>query len=301
LPVPERLPLVELVRDPEMLDLLAGVLDSGGTLTRRLRIPAANDRSFEIQAAPLGAQPRRGAIAVLHDITELERLERVRKDFVANVSHELRTPLAAIQGYTETLLDGAIEDRENNRKFLEVVHAQAVRLNRIAADLLILSQLESGKPAAPEQTVSIREAIEAAIRAVEPAAQLRRVNVLRGRIEDVQTLGSQIGVEQALVNLLDNAVKFNRPGGEVRAEVWRTPEGQARITVADSGIGIPSGDLSRIFERFYRVDKSRSREMGGTGLGLSIVKHAIERMNGRVTVESQLGKGSTFTIFLPAC
>ena len=166
--------------------------------------------------------------------------------------------------------------------------------------MLILSRLESGKPATPPDVVSIRDAIEAAIRTVEPAAQVRNVNLIRGGIEDLRTMGSRTGIEQALVNLLDNAVKFNRSGGEVRAEACRTPDGQVRIIVADTGIGIPSGDLSRIFERFYRVDRSRSREMGGTGLGLSIVKHTIERMNGKVTVESQLGKGSTFTVLFPA-
>jgi two-component system phosphate regulon sensor histidine kinase PhoR len=241
----------------------------------------------------------RGGIAILHDITDLERLERVRKDFVANVSHELRTPLTAIRGYTETLLEGALEDHENNRKFLEVIKTHAIRLNSIASDLLALSELESGKATAEQTRVSVRAAIEAALRTVEAEAQGRRVKLLRGRMEDVEVLGERVHLEQALVNLLDNAVKFNRPDGEVRVEVTRTEDDEVCVTIADNGIGIASTDLPRLFERFYRVDKARSREVGGTGLGLSIVKHIVERMHGRVAVESQLGKGSVFTILLP--
>jgi two-component system phosphate regulon sensor histidine kinase PhoR len=149
------------------------------------------------------------------------------------------------------------------------------------------------------QPVSILDALESALRTVESEARVREVHIVRGKLDDVQVMGHRIRIEQALVNLLDNAVKFNRPGGEVSVAAELTPEGKVRITVADKGIGIPSDDLPRIFERFYRVDKARSREVGGTGLGLSIVKHVLERMNGTVSVESQLGKGSRFTITLP--
>ena len=230
---------------------------------------------------------------------DLERLERVRKDFVANVSHELRTPLTAIRGYTETLLEGALEDRENNRKFLEIIKTHAIRLNSIASDLLALSELESGKPTAEQARVSVRAALEAALRTVGAEARGRGVKLIPGHVEEVTVLGERVHLEQALVNLLDNAVKFNRPDGEVRVEVTRTKDDQVSVTIADNGIGIPSADLPRLFERFYRVDKARSRAVGGTGLGLSIVKHIVERMHGRVTVESQLGKGSVFTILFP--
>lgn len=229
----------------------------------------------------------------------LERLERVRRDFVANVSHELRTPLTAIQGYSETLLDGALEDRENSRRFLEIIQTHSARLNNIASDLLALSELEGAGPGAEPGRVAVRAALEAAIRTVEAEARLRDVRLVSGPIEDLEILGYKLRLEQVLVNLLTNAVKFNHPGGEVRIEATRTPEGKARVTIADTGIGIPGEDLSRIFERFYRVDRARSREVGGTGLGLSIVKHAIERMHGTVSVESDLGKGSTFTVTLP--
>jgi two-component system phosphate regulon sensor histidine kinase PhoR len=192
-----------------------------------------------------------------------------------------------------------LEDQENNRKFLEIIKNHATRLDSIASDLLALSELESGKAAAEPTRVSVRAAVEAALRTVEAEARSRRVKLVRGRMEEVAVLGERVHLEQALVNLLDNAVKFNRPDGEVRVEVARTNDDQVSVSIADNGIGIPSADLPRLFERFYRVDKARSREVGGTGLGLSIVKHIVERMHGRVTVESQLGKGSVFTILFP--
>ena len=299
-PVPQRAPLLEVVRDAGLLDMLSQVLVSETPLKRRLLLPAANAHSFEVQAAPLSVSSRWGAIAVLHDITDLERLERVRKDFVANVSHEFRTPLAAIRGYAETLLEGALEDPQNNRNFVEIIKAQAARLNNIASDLLVLSELESGRaePAEPEQ-FSVRTVLESALRTVESEARVRGVALITDHVEHAMVCGSRIRLEQALVNLIDNAIKFNRPAGEVRIEITCLSDRLVRITVADTGIGIPSEDLSRIFERFYRVDKARSRAVGGTGLGLSIVKHVLERMNGKITVESELGKGAVFSITLP--
>jgi two-component system, OmpR family, phosphate regulon sensor histidine kinase PhoR len=298
-PVPAGKSLVEVVRAPELREVLTWVLTSGESVRRRMQLHSA-ERAFEVQAAPLTSGAARGAIAILHDITDLERLERIRRDFVANVSHELRTPLTAIRGYAETLLEGALEDQENNRRFLEIIKTNAIRLNNISSDLLTLSELEAGKARPEPEVVGIRAAVESAFRTLESEAQLRGVSLVCGPIEEAKVLGNRLQIEQALVNLLDNAVKFNRPKGEVRVEVMRANDGRIRITIADTGVGIPHEDLPRIFERFYRVDKARSREVGGTGLGLSIVKHIIERMNGSVNVESQFGKGSTFTLLLPA-
>jgi len=295
-PVPECMPLLDLVRNPELSDTLKQALETGKPVKGRFQLSGPANRSLEIQAAPLASPSGPGVIAILHDITDLERLERIRKDFVANVSHELRTPLTAIRGYAETLLDGALEDQENNRRFLEIIKAHAIRLNNISADLLVLSELESGSPAAPPEPISVRAALESAMRTVEAEAGVREVSLQCGQVDDAEVLGDRVRLEQVLVNLLDNAVKFNRPGGEVKVEVARTPDGQTRIVITDTGIGIPSGDLPRIFERFYRVDKTRSREVGGTGLGLSIVKHVVERMHGTITVESLLGKGSKFIV-----
>ncbi len=299
MPIPAGLTVVELVRTPELREVLTRVLTAGESVKRRMELPAT-ERVFEVQAAPLTSGTGRGAIAILHDITDLERLERVRRDFVANVSHELRTPLTAIRGYAETLLEGALEDQENNRRFLEIIKSHSLRLNNIASDLLTLSELEGGRSRSEPEPITLRGAVESALRTVESEARLRSVSLIWGAMEDAQVLGDRLQIEQALVNLLDNAIKFNRPGGEVRLEVTRAGDDRVRIALADTGIGIPHDDLPRIFERFYRVDKARSRGVGGTGLGLSIVKHIVERMNGTVSVDSQLGKGSTFTLVLPA-
>ncbi len=297
-PVQERTPVIELIRDAEVIGMLNLVISSGESIKRNFRISAANNRAFEVQAAPFASQGGSGALAIFYDMTDLERLEQVRKDFVANVSHELRTPLAAIVGYSETLLDGALEDREHNRKFIEVIHTNAIRLNSIASDLLVLSELESGRGPGQPEPILLRDIVGSALGTIEPEARDRRVSILKGDIADATVLGHRHRLEQALLNLLVNAVKFNREGGTVRVEV-RNDGGYAHIQVSDTGVGIPSQDLPRIFERFYRVDKARSRQVGGTGLGLAIVRHVIEPMNGKVTVVSQLGKGSTFTIILP--
>jgi two-component system phosphate regulon sensor histidine kinase PhoR len=295
----EGVPLIKLVRDPGLFRVLKHVVDSGEPVRRRLQLSAQEGHSFEVNAAPLAGSASRGAIAILHDVTPEEHLERVKRDFIANVSHEFRTPLATIRGYAETLLDGGLEDHQNRRKFVEIIQANGIRLNNIAADLLTLSDLEAGRPEPEPGPISVSDAVASALHAVEPAARLRGLSLTAGPIPAVFILGYGIRFEQALLNLLDNAVKFNREGGEVRLEVEARPGGLIEVSVSDTGVGIPALDLSRIFERFYRVDKARSRQVGGTGLGLSIVKHAIEQMNGAITVESTMGRGSRFIITLP--
>ena len=298
-PVAENTPLVGLVRDPRFLSLISGVLASGEGVNCRLQFAVEDSSIFEAYAAPLEVPPHRGALVILRDITAMERLERVRRDFVANVSHELRTPLTAIRGYAETLLSGALADTDNNRRFVEIIQAHAIRLNNIASDLLTLSDLESARRDAEPGPISVEDAINTAIQTVETEARIRGVNLVRGEVRDSLIVGHALRLEQALVNLLDNAVKFNHMGGEARIDSGVTPEGRIYISVSDTGSGIPSDDVPRIFERFYRVDRARSREVGGTGLGLSIVKHVVERMEGSIKVESRLGKGTTFTIVLP--
>ena len=292
--------LLQLLRDPDVYEKIRSVLASGETGTLRFKLSADTPRSFEVTAAALAMEGGRGVIAIFHDITDLERLEQVRKDFVANVSHELRTPLAGIIGYADTLLDGALEDEANRRRFMEIIRANAVRLGSIAADLLVLSELELGLDPQEAEVISVRGVLEAGLLTVAAEARERGVELIPREIQDVYVSGSRLRLEQALLNLLANAIKFNRPGGEVRLRAMLNAEGRVAIEVSDTGTGIPSQDLPRIFERFYRVDKARSRQVGGTGLGLSIVKHVIERMNGTITVESQLGKGTTFTILLPS-
>ena len=289
-------PLVQVARDHALHEMFAAVFAEGQPLQKRL-ILSASTRSFEVQVAPLAGDPQRGAIAMLYDITGLERLERVRKDFVANVSHELRTPLAAICGYAETLIEGGLEDPANSRPFVSIILSKARQLTNIVQDLLILSSLESAKPPAAEP-VSLQQSIHSALRTVAPMAKTRGINLVCESFPDMEVLGYEIRLEQVWVNLLENAIKFNRPEGEVRVDVVRDPE-RTLVRVCDTGSGIPSRDLPRIFERFYRVDKARSRATGGTGLGLAIVKHAVEQMGGSVSVESRLGQGSVFTVALP--
>jgi two-component system phosphate regulon sensor histidine kinase PhoR len=295
----EGVPLIKIVRDPALFQIVKQVLDSGLPQRTRLRLSTPEVHSFDVHAVPLASTSSRGAMAILHDVMPTERLERVKRDFIANVSHEFRTPLATIQGYAETLLEGGLEDEGNRRRFVEIIQANSVRLNNIAADLLTLSELEFGGSGAQPGPISLNDALGGAIRAIEPAAHLMNVQLRADPIPDWYLLGYGFRFEQALLNLLDNAVKFNKPNGEVRVQVHDRTEDQIEIRVSDSGLGIPVGDRSRIFERFYRVDKARSREVGGTGLGLSIVKHTVEQMGGTVAVESELGKGSTFIVTLP--
>ncbi len=291
-------PLLQVVRDVSLNSLLSRVISTGAPARERISLLSAGGRVFEVQAAPLSA-PAAGAIATLHDITELERLERVRRDFVVNISHELRTPLAAIRGYTETLLDGALEDPVSNRKFLEIVAAHALRLDNLASDLVTLSEVEAERlPESPEK-ISALELAEEALHAVAAQANERGILAYLNVSDDVYIAARKSRLQRAVLNLLLNAINYNRPGGEVRVDVQRV-NGAAHISVIDNGVGIASQDLARIFERFYRVDKARSRDTGGTGLGLSIVKNAVERAGGSVTVESQLGKGSKFTLVFPA-
>ena len=299
-PVGERTPLLEIVRDSELVAILSRAVKEGEAIKTTLKVSAANGRVFEVQAAPFTTSGGQGALAILYDLTDIERVEQVRKDFVANVSHEMRTPLASIVGYSETLLDGALEDARNNRQFVEIIRSHAIRLNSIASDLLVLSELESGQNPGDPELIQVTELLESVLKTVEPEARRQGIRLLWGPMEDGRVLGHRFRLEQALLNLVVNAVKFNREGGEVRVEAQKQ-EQQIQIAVSDTGVGIPSQDVPRIFERFYRVDKARSRRVGGTGLGLSIVRHVVERMDGRIKVESQLGKGSTFTIILPTC
>jgi two-component system phosphate regulon sensor histidine kinase PhoR len=293
--------LYELVREPALREILERVVTSGAPEKDLLRLPSAAGRWFEARALPLGNEPRRGAVIALHDVTDIQHQEQMRKDFVADVSHELRTPLAAIRGYAETLLDGGLEDEQNNRRFVEIIFSHAVRLNNIASDLLVISELDNrASPSPPTERIAVLDVIRTALTTVEKAAAERNIKLTADNCLPCYVNGVRFRLEQVMVNLLDNAVKFNRPGGQVTVECVPVSQDMVRLSVADSGIGIPNDDVKRIFERFYRVDKSRSRPAGGTGLGLPIVKEVVERMGGTVSVESTLGRGSKFTVLLHA-
>ena len=237
---------------------------------------------------------------VLHDTTDLRRLERLRQDFVANVSHELKTPLTGIKLCAETLLGGAVEDADHRGRFLEQIVAQSERLHMLILDLLSLARIEAGEELFEFAAVSVRAVVAACVERHRPRAESR------GQTLEVTGSGSpaaaawadEEAVEQILDNLLDNALKYTPEGGHIRVG-WGEENGQAWVQVADDGIGIPEADLPRIFERFYRVDKARSRQMGGTGLGLAIVKHLSQAMKGSVQASSGVGRGASFTVRLP--
>nr|WP_157297420.1 ATP-binding protein [Bhargavaea sp. CC-171006] len=239
-----------------------------------------------------------GIVVVMHDISELIRLERIRKDFVANVSHELRTPVTSIRGFSETLMDGAIHDQEAAMQFLDIIHNESGRLEMLIEDLLDLSKIEKEGYTIRLQTVRVEDVIGRSISSVSGRLKNREMTIRSVCPPDLFVMADPERLVQVLVNLLSNAVSYSKPGTHIKVTATESA-GMASISVADQGIGIPAEELPRLFERFYRVDRARSRDSGGTGLGLSIVKHIMELHNGTISVESEPGKGSTFTINIP--
>lgn len=292
--------LVEVFRQPEVEELIKDTLTRAQPSAREVQMFSPQERTLRMQASPCEGGAQDAALVwVAQDVTDMRRLEGLRREFVANVSHELKTPLTSIKGLVETLLNGALEDASSSRRFVALIDEEAARLGRLIDDLLELSQIESKAMPLRVEPVAVHGLVE------EVAAQLRRQMeehriTFENRVpQDTPPVRADAGrLRQVFVNLVDNAVKFNSPGG--RVVVSAAPSGaRLEITVEDTGIGIPEADLPRIFERFYRVDKARSRELGGTGLGLSIIKHLVDLHQGRITVRSRLGEGTVFTVSLP--
>ncbi len=285
----------------EVPELFNKVLESGEACSVEIQVHDPVERSWKISCAPILSRKGKvhAVVAVFYDITELERLDRMRKDFVINVSHELRTPLAAIQGYAETLLDGAIDEPGTNRRFMRILWQNAERLAQLTADLMTLSQIEVSTREFTFTQHSVRDLLEQAADSARTIAEKREIRVNVPSVEPTLQAECDSGaIHQVLNNLLDNAIKYTPEGGEV--EVGATPKGEwVEFFVRDTGIGIPPEHIPRLFERFYRVDKARSRELGGTGLGLAIVKHLVMAHAGVVRVESAPGKGSTFFFEIP--
>jgi two-component system phosphate regulon sensor histidine kinase PhoR len=269
----------------------------------RARLPQTGKGEFGMLAHTLNetAEHLQRAVEQLQrEHTELEKLERVRKDFVINVSHELRTPLASIQGYTETLLDGAIDDPDHNLRFLGIIRHNAERLARLTEDLLTLSRIEQKRQEFEFENHAVNGFLQDAIDLIRPMAGKKQIRLdLEPAPDDAEAWCDSEAVSQILANLLDNAIKYTPAGGRITVGA-RAADGFIEVYVHDTGLGIPAEDLPRLFERFYRVDKARSRELGGTGLGLSIVKHLVGAQGGSVWVESRAGEGSTFLFTLPA-
>jgi two-component system phosphate regulon sensor histidine kinase PhoR len=256
-------------------------------------------RFFAATVASVRAADASGAVIVLHDITELRKLERVRRDFVANVSHELKTPLTAVQGFTETLLAGAIDDPQNRIRFLEIILEHSRRLARLTDDLLKLSKMDADRLELEIHRLGVSQFVESCIETAQrPAAEKDlRISVnLQEHLPDVAADRRRLA--EVLQNLLDNAIQYTPPGGQIMVSA-AADNGEVEFTVTDTGIGIPQADQPRIFERFYRVDVARSREVGGTGLGLAIAKHLVETHGGRLWVESEVGRGSQFHFTVP--
>jgi two-component system phosphate regulon sensor histidine kinase PhoR len=299
-PAPEGRPLWSLAPIRELEQLLEQARRSGALELCEIDLHrGGKERVFEAHASPFQGGGRSGFVLVLHDVTELRRLERVRRDFVANVSHELKTPLTSIQGFVETLLAGALHDEHNNVRFLQRIEANVKRLTNLVSDLLSLARIESGSLLVESTSVDWREVLEGVLRLREPALVQKGLTLeVRGRERALRVRGDREAMTQVLDNLLDNAIQYTPAPGRVSVQL-AAQDGRGTLTVRDSGIGIPAADLDRIFERFYRVDKARSRAAGGTGLGLSIVKNLVLRMQGEVQVESVEGQGSTFTVTLP--
>jgi two-component system phosphate regulon sensor histidine kinase PhoR len=292
--------VVEALRLHELDELLERVEAEKQVLDYEIRLPDLNERWLQVNAAAItsSAGEREGTILVFHDLTRLKQLERQREEFVANVSHELRTPLSLIKGYVETLLDGARDNPEVLERFLKIIERNANRLDLLIQDLLTISALESGRMKLDCQPVALRGLVERVFTHLQSKAENRKVRLVN-QMPGLTAHGDVNRLDQVFANLVDNAIKYGRAEGSVVVGGKSRPDGRLEIFVRDDGPGIPPESLDRVFERFYRVDKARSRDQGGTGLGLSIVKHIVQAHGGEVRAESEPGKGATFFFTLP--
>ncbi len=295
----KRLP--DISRDPPIIEAFLSVLTKGEPSSARLEIAAGiNKRILRLQTSPLRFSDENieGVVGAFIDITQIERLEGIRQAFLANVSHELRTPLTSITAYTETLLDGGIEDQQNNLRFLKTIHRNAERMRNLVNDISELSLIETGTVRLSFERLSLHAVVAEVFNGLAPRSQQYQVLLRNEVLESCAVTADRRRLEQILINLVDNAIKFNQPNGEV---VVSATVGTAfvEIHVRDTGVGIPPDHLPRVFERLYRVDKARSRELGGTGLGLAIVKHLTRAHGGDAEVLSTVGQGCEFIIKLP--
>jgi two-component system, OmpR family, phosphate regulon sensor histidine kinase PhoR len=294
--------LVEVVRQTELIEAVRRVLAGEPRVEAEIVTGTLRQHFFAATVAAVRAGETLGAVVVLHDISDLRKLERVRRDFVANVSHEFKTPLTAIQGFSETLLAGAMDDPQNRERFLGIILEHSRRLARLTDDLLKLSSMDADRLELEIRRVSVSELIESCLETTQHRAAEKEVEVELAQPAQVGDLpdiaGDRRRLAEILQNLLDNATQYTLPSGRITLSA-ETRDADVVFTVSDTGIGIPKADQSRIFERFYRVDAARSREAGGTGLGLAIAKHLVEVHGGRIWVDSEIGQGSQFHFSVP--
>ncbi len=289
----------QLFRHRQLGEAVDKILSGDEPYRCELEWPSLDQKVLAVQGARLPGAPLRGAVLVFHDLTQVRRLERIRQDFVANVSHELKTPLAAIQATVETLLDGALQDPTYNVHFLERVRENADRLHRLVQDLLTLGRIESGEEIMNLQPIAVQTLVDTCMSRQADRARAKGLQLMTiAPPEPVFAFADEEALAEIMDNLLDNAIKYT-PTGAISVR-WVSQGNDAILQVKDTGVGIPEKDLARVFERFYRVDKARSRELGGTGLGLSIVKHLVQTLGGTITATSTVGAGSVFTIRIPA-
>lgn len=292
---------IEIIRNADIQEMIARSQSQEGlALSREIAFFVPDQKIMRVQSAPIFRYNGvAGAVLVFHDITELRRLENVRKEFVANVSHELRTPVASIKGYAETLLEGALRDPANAEDFVRIISSEAERLAKLIEDLLDLSAIESGKMIKDFSHCPLAPVLNQVLENIRVQARVRDVQVQVTGLEDSMAVsGDELGLFRMFFNLLENAVKYNKEHGRIDVD-FNMLGTHIEIKIKDTGVGIPEKDIPRIFERFYRVDKAHSRQIGGTGLGLSIVKHIVQAHNGTIAVQSVPGEGSLFTITLP--
>ncbi len=290
--------LSEVLRDLTLHEAFRKALEEGVLSDIELEIPGAEKRKYDVRVAPIEIDKENCAIGVFYDLTQIERLETIRQEFLSNVSHELRTPLTSILAFVETLEDGAIEDKENNQRFLGVIRKNAQRMHRLIDDILELSLIESGSVSLNPKKINLAACVDEVFTNLSSKAVNSKIKLVNKIPKEAFVFADAIRLEQMLTNLIDNAIKFNSNRGSVIAtHVFNGSKNI--ISIADTGEGISGEHLPRIFERFYRTDRARSREIGGTGLGLAIVKHLARLHGGEVSVASALGKGTTFSIELP--
>lgn len=290
---------LEAIRNNDISEIVNSIINTGKSVSREIALTYPVQRIFEVNATPIFYNNLiSGCLVVIHDVTGIRQLENMRRDFVANVSHELKTPLTSIKGFVETLLSGALEDKENNRNFVKIIQNHTERLDKLVDDLLSLSHLESQGIVIDKKEFNLTLQVKEVILGFKSQIKDKGLEVVDQLPQDFIINADKDRIEQVLINLINNAIKFNKEKGFIKI-YNQDLDGNIKIIIEDSGMGIPQRDIPRIFERFYRVDKARSHELGGTGLGLSIVKHIVELHGGHVGIESTEGLGSKFWFILP--
>lgn len=295
--------ILTFIRNVKLYNELENISNNNMENSIEIQIDYPKKRILKIYSNPIRylAKYERisGVVIVIRDLTELRKLENIRKDFVANVSHELKTPVTSIKGFVETLRSGGVENENTRNKFLEIIYFESERLIRLVEDILMLSNLENSKSPHNVKKIIVEETLQEIVQIVQQLADKKNINISTKIITDLPPISFNIDqFKQMLINIIDNAIKYTPEDGAIDI-IAKRQENNIVIEIRDNGIGIPKEDLPRLFERFYRVDKARSRTAGGTGLGLAIVKHILQSMNGQIRLESELGKGTSFILYIP--